>query len=192
MSEWIKIKALNAGELLQHFELNEEAESVVNENVTPAGNIEALIDAGMYYDAVKLLAHGLPKREAIWWSCLVSRQVQTPETDEDNINALIAAETWARDPSEENRLRCRTLAEKTKHKTPASWAAMAACWSTGSMAEEGQPEIQTPEYLYAHAVSGSVTLAAVVQNPDEPASSFDHFLKQGINLAQGGNGQIEA
>lgn len=190
MTQYVKVKAITAQELLDHFELYEDdAEQHLVPDTAPQISIERLAEAGFYLDAIKLLAHGLPKRESVWWSCLAARAVQTPETDEDNINALIAAEAWAKNPSEENRLRCRVLGEKTKHKTAASWAATAACWSTGSMAPEGQPAIQTPEYLYAHAVAGAVSLAAALADAENIEEQYQRFLKQGIDLACGGNGQ---
>ncbi|GAB3105704.1 hypothetical protein G8770_08665 [Aestuariicella hydrocarbonica] len=190
MTEWVKIKAINAGELIAHFELDNKAAEILHPELNPQGGVSVLVDSECYYDAIKLLAHGLPKREAVWWACLVSRQVQTPETDQNNIDALVAAEAWARKPSEENRLRCTLLAEKTKYETPASWAATAASWSTGSLAPPGEPEIQPPEYLYAHAVAGSITLAGSLLNTDDPGESLRQFIKQGINLAEGGKGLV--
>ena len=81
------------------------------------------------------------------------------------------------------------MGEKTKHKTAASWAATAACWSTGSLSAEGDPAIQTPEYLFSHAVAGSVSIAATEADGDDLEGQYKIFLNQGINLACGGNGQ---
>ncbi|MBB3168804.1 DUF6931 family protein [Simiduia aestuariiviva] len=193
MKDWMKIKALTAGELLKEFELSDEdAVQCLVPGTAPRVSIENLTNAGHYLDAVKLLAHALPKREAVWWACLASRKVQTPDTDQPNVDALIAAEAWAKQPTEDNRLRARLLGKKTGHKTPASWAATAAAWSTGSLAEPGEPEIATPEYMYAHAVAGSVALAAVLSEPDDPTESYRLFLRQGFNLACGGNGILTA
>ncbi|WP_439135835.1 DUF6931 family protein [Pseudomaricurvus sp.] len=190
MNEWVKVTAVNAGELMAHFELDEKAAEVLHPELNPQGGVMALVDAECYYDAIKLLAHGLPKREAVWWACLATRQTQSPETDESNAGALIAAEAWAKKPTEENRLRCAEFAKKTRYETPASWAATAASWSTGSLAEPGEPEVNPPEFLYAHAVSGSVTLAGGQFNESDPSEGMLRFIKQGINLAEGGNGLI--
>jgi len=192
MTQLIKIQAMTADELLSQFELTEpEAENVLVRDTAPQISIEHLTQAGFYADAIKLLAHGLPKREAVWWACLAARKAQTPQTDEDNINALLATETWARKPTEEHRQRCRQLGEKTQYKTAASWAATAAYWCAGSMTEEGEPEVPPPPYLYAHAVAGCVTLAAATIDPENIEDYYKLFLAQGINLAQGGNGMVE-
>ncbi|AFU98103.1 secreted protein [Simiduia agarivorans SA1 = DSM 21679] len=175
--------------MLAHFEISEEdAESEVVLDTTPRISIERLTEKGYYLDAVKLMAHALPKREAVWWACLAARAVQTPETDENNQQALLAAEAWAKKPTEANRLRAKMLGEKTKFRTPSSWAATAASWSAGSMAGDGEPAISPPEYLYAHAVAGAVCLAAVAKDEDAPENAYKTFLAQGINIACGGNG----
>ena len=193
MTQLIKIEALTADELLREFELSEpEAEQVLVRDTAPQISIERLIEAGFYLDAIKLLAHGLPKREAVWWACLAARKAQKPDTDQDNVNALLATETWARKPTEEHRLRCKELGEKTQFKSAASWAATAASWCTGSMTPTGEPEVPPPAYLYAHAVAGSISLAAALVDPENLEENYKLMLAQGIDLARGGNGMIEA
>lgn len=192
MKHWIKIKADTSAELLVHFELADElaAQHLVPET-HPRISVERLMAAQCFLDAVKLLAHGLPKREAVWWACLAARAVQKPDTDQDNQEALLAAEAWAKKPTEENRLRARSLGIKTGHKTAASWAATAAAWSAGSLSGPDEPPVVPPEYLYAHAVAGAVSLAAVLADPDNPSARYQQFLLQGFDLACGGNGVIE-
>lgn len=191
MTDLVKVQAITAAELLQHFEVSDEAEGHLVPETAPEVSIDRLVNAGLYPDAIKLLAHGLPKREAVWWACLAARDIQNPQTDEDNVNALIAAESWVKKPSEDIRKRCKSLGEKTKHQTPASWAATAASWCHGSLAPEGEPVIEPPEHLYAHAVAGAVTLAAAFSDPVNPDKQFIRYINQGLNLARGGNGKVE-
>ena len=63
--------------------------------------------------------YALPKRLAVWWACLAARKAQTPSTSEENMQALLMAESWAKKPTEEVRLRCKELSEKTLYKTAA-------------------------------------------------------------------------
>lgn len=190
MTELIKIEALTAEELLQHFELvGDNADQYVVPETAPEVSIERLASAGLYLDAIKLLAHGLPKRIAVWWACLATRSVQKPDADQANMAALLAAETWVKNPTEENRLRCKALGEATKYDTAASWAATSAAWCAGSMAKEGEPEVAPPEHLYAHAVAGSISLAASLEDPEHSTEKYSTFLAQGLDLARGGDGQ---
>ena len=190
MTDLSKIKAVTTAELTEHFEMSEEAQVHIVPDNNPQINIEVLAKQELFHDAVSLLAHGLPKREAVWWACLATRASITPDTDETNIAALVAAEAWVKKPTEERRVKCRELAEQTQHKSAPSWAAMAASWSTGSLAKEGDPEVAPPEYLYAHAVAGSVSLAATSGDPEQTPNNYRLFLEQGFDLARGGNGQV--
>ncbi|MGB0504278.1 MAG: DUF6931 family protein, partial [Thalassolituus sp.] len=79
MTALVKIQALTAAELLKEFELTEpDAQTIVVPDTAPQISIERLIEGGFYQDAIKLLAHGLPKRESVWWACLSARAAQTP------------------------------------------------------------------------------------------------------------------
>ncbi|GAB2511309.1 DUF6931 family protein [Microbulbifer agarilyticus] len=191
MTDLVKVVATTANELLTHIEISEEGLPHLVTDTAPEVSIIRLMDAGCYGDAVKLLAAGLPKREAVWWACLSTRDIQGPQTDENNIKALNAAESWVKNPSEERRLICKQMGEATKHKTPASWAATAASWCHGSLAGPDEPAIEPPHHLYAHAVAGSVSLAAVINDPVNPSDSFKRYLQQGLNLARGGNGKSD-
>ncbi|WP_043319670.1 hypothetical protein [Microbulbifer sp. HZ11] len=189
MTDLVKVQATTAQELLQDIEISEEGQPHLVLDTAPEISILRLMEAACYGDAVKLLARGLPKREAVWWACLCTRDIETPETDENNRKALMAAENWVKKPSEERRLICKQMGEATKYKTPASWAATAASWCHGSMAGPDEPVVEAPEHLYAHAVAGSVSLAAVMLDPVNPEQPFERYLQQGLDLARGGNGK---
>ena len=188
MKELIKVKAQTACELLAHFELDTDIQIDDDLNVSQA--LSLLMKESLFFDAIKLLAHALPKREAVWWSCLATRQGQTDSTTEDNKQALLAAETWVKNPTEDNRQMAKKLANKTKQRTAASWAATAAFWSTGSLNPSDEPAIPVPKYLYAHAVSGCIALAASEVFPDDPTPFLKIFIARGIDLASGGTGQL--
>ncbi|MCA0894665.1 DUF6931 family protein [Microbulbifer agarilyticus] len=191
MTDLVKVEATTADELLAHIEISEEGQPHLVGDTAPEVSILRLMDACCFGDAVKLLAAGLPKREAVWWACLSARDLHSPETDENNVKALVAAENWVKSPSEERRLICKQMGEVTKHKSPASWAATAASWCHGSLAGPNDPVIEPPSHLYAHAVAGSVSLAAVLSDPVTPSGAFKRYLHQGLNLARGGSGKSE-
>ncbi|TQV66928.1 hypothetical protein FKG94_26610 [Exilibacterium tricleocarpae] len=191
MSELAKIKAKVAGELLQHFEVAEESQPFVQADVPPLACIQALAEHKCFNDAVKLIAHALPKREAVWWACLAARHGGgEAAASGDTAAALAAAENWVKEPSEANRQIAKKTGDKTGHKSAASWAATAAYWSTGSMAPDGEPAVPPPPYLYAHAVAGSVSLAAVLPDPDQAEEKFKRYITQGLDLANGGRGEV--
>jgi hypothetical protein len=191
MAELVKLSAKQASDILKHFELSEDAAEFAEKgNLPPADFLNQLLQQKLYFDAVKFLAHGLPKRESIWWSCLAVKKTLPADAPAAQQAALNAAEQWAIQPSEENRQLAKAWSEKTAHKSAASWAATAAFWSGGSMAKSGEPDMPAPPFLYAHAVSGAISMAAFEPDPDQAAEQFKFFIRQGLDLAAGGRGEI--
>jgi hypothetical protein len=182
-----KVTAKTAAEVCKHFPLDEEAKKLLRDGLTPAQFLTALIEKQQFPDAVRFLAHALPKREAVWWACLCARAVAGSNLPPPIAAALQAAEKWVVDPSEENRRAAMPAAEAAEFKTPAGCAAVAAFWSGGSLGPPNVPAIPPGEYLTAHGVAGAVMLAAVQSEPEKAPEKYRKFLAQGIEVANGVN-----
>lgn len=192
MGTLVKIKAATAADIHQHYELEEEVEALAKEGQSPQEFIDLLLESKLNADVVRFLAHALPKREAIWWACLASRSV-LPETDKHEYHAaLAAAEQWVMKPTEEHRRLAELKAEASKFKHAAGWAAVAAFWSSGSITAPEDPPIPAQPYLYAHAVSGSISLAATQGDSGKIEKHYSQMIEQGLDLARGGKGQGKA
>lgn len=157
--------------------------------LTPAQYLTLLMDGQRHIDAVRFLARALPKREATWWACLAARRALGENPKAELLQALAAAERWVYTPTEENRRLCLAAAEATGFASPASWAAMAAFWSAGSMAPPDVPAVPPAEHLTGKAVAGAVLLSAVLEQPHLAADKYRLFLAQGIDIACGGDGR---
>ncbi len=106
----------------------------------PRSFLDALIEAGEFPDAVRFLAHALPKREAVWWACLCAREAAGADPPEPVAAALRAAEAWVADPSEENRRAAVARGRGGRAAAPpAGCAAAAAFWSGGSLGPARRP-----------------------------------------------------
>lgn len=191
MENLVKLTTNNIGDILAHFDLSDEADEIIDESMTMTQSLALLTEHNRWDDAIKVLAHSLPKREAVWWSCLCAKQSLGDKPAQDCLSSISVAEQWAITPTEDNRESARQWSLKTDQKTAASWAATAAFWSEGSMTEPGEAEIPPPPYLYAHAVSGAVTLAAFQPDPELAEEKLQRFVRQGIDLAQGGRGDVQ-
>lgn len=184
-----KVGAEKAADIAKHYELEDESRALLTEDQKPSDFLDTLIENELYHDAVTFLAHSLPVREAVWWACVCSRYF-LEGSDVKYQLAQNAAEAWVYEPSEQNRRVAEKYAEEGDYATPASWAAAAAFWSGGSITEEKEPAMEPPPFLYAHAVVGSVVMAAGWKEPDEDevVQRYHTYLKHGINIANGGNG----
>jgi len=184
-----KVLAVKAAEIAAPAKLNAAAMAVLDPNFTPAAFLEELTRQGLHTDAIRFLAHALPKREAVWWACLCVRDTMAPETPPLSVVALQAAEKWVYTSNEENRREAMARAEADGFNTPASWAAVAAFWSGGSMAPPNVPVVLPGETLTAAAVSGAILLAAVQREPERALEKYQRFLEYGVDIANGGNGR---
>jgi len=189
----IKIQTNLAKDICQYFNLSDESKKLLTENMEPTDFIKQFMEKQFYLDVIKFIAHALPKRESVWWACLAAKyQFESIKEDkEDYLLAMDAAELWVRKPTEQNRRSAEELSIKTEYKHAASWAAMAAFWSTGSVTKPGDPEVPPQPYLFAHAVAGAVSLAGALTNPEKPEDGFKQLIAQGLDLAYGGNGELK-
>ena len=194
MSEYAfkKVTADRALAVCQDIELDEAGRGLLAPELAPAAFLRLLIDEALYADAVRFLARALPRRQATWWACLCARSVLGENPSPDMVRALELAEQWVYKPTEEHRRLTFPAAQAAQFSHPASWAAMAAFWSGGSMAPPEAPVVPPAENLTGKAVAGAVMLAAVQTEPEKSETKYRRFLEQGIDIACGGTGRLEA
>lgn len=189
MTEFTKIKPTHALAICQGLEIGEQAVALLQNNPTTADYLHQLIALKLYPDAVRFLAHALPKREATWWACLAARHGLNYKTSPNEIKAIELAEAWVYKPTEENRKLTLPAADATEYKTAASWAAIAAFWSGDDISPVPEAIIPPDEKLFAKAVVGAVMLAATQGEANKVNDNYQLFLQQGINIASGGDGR---
>lgn len=184
-----KINAKTAQELTVHYDaIDENAFEFLDKELSPKDYLNTLLEKEYFADSIIFLAHALPKREAIWWACLCSKAVTNKKTKADDLASLTMAEKWVYEPDEKKRRMCGTLAEKGEYRSAQNWAAAAVFWSGGSITKEDEPAMEPAAYLYAHAVSGAILNAVGASVADDIDMQFQEFIKQGLNIADGGNG----
>jgi hypothetical protein len=184
-----KVTAARAADLCAHFDLSAEAKALLVGSMPPDQFLDLLIQKGHLLDAIRLLAFALPKREAVWWACLCARETLAPAAPVELGEAIKAAEAWVYKPTEENRRTAMEKAERAGFDKPASWAAVGAFWSGGSLAPPNAPVVPPAETLTAKAVSGAILLAAVQREPERAAERHRQFLDDGVDIAAGGTGK---
>lgn len=187
MAELKKIAKRTVGEFIAHAGLDAVNSSRLSLQQSAADALNSLIDAGSLEDALKLIAHALPKRESVWWACICSRSVLGSGPSGDELHAINAAEAWVYEPTDDNARAAYAWAEKLGFKTPGGWAAVAAFWSSGTLSPPDQPVVPPADYLTGVAVAGAVMLAAVVDPVSEIAARHQSFIAYGKEIASGGD-----
>lgn len=175
--------------ICRRFELSALAKEKMIESADSLLFLTDLINLELYPDAVHFLAHGLPKREAIWWAYLCASNCKPLENQPLATEMLALIKEWVYRPQEQIRRQVEPFAEKLQYQTAICWASLAVFWSGGSITPEGKPVVLPSEYLYAKGVAGAVMLAAVAI-PTEVNVRYRNFLNQGIEIAQGKSGSV--
>jgi len=191
MSQTLPKLATLLAPLLPRLELEPPAAAALIGATTAAEGVTALAAAGFGPEAARLVAHALPKREAVWWACMCARAVPDASLPAADLAALTAAEHWVRKPGDDAlRRACMQAAEKTGFRSPEAWAAVGGFWSGGSMAPEGLPAVPPGEHLTGVAISGAIVLAAVRHRPERAPARFERFIAAAQEIAGGGAGRI--
>lgn len=167
------------------LELDDESLDVLQPGFTIKSFVEALVEGEHFTDALQLIAHLLPPREGVAWACYCARSVLPDDPDPVDVEALDAAESWVREPTEEAGRAAEAAAEPTEMETAAGMTAMAAFWSGDNIAPIDVPPIEPEEDMAAKGIGGAVLLAAVdgEPEPEELAKRFGDFVSQGMRLA---------
>jgi len=174
-------KELN--EIVAASELSEEALGLYTEQQEPGSFVDALVQNGHSVDTIRLLAHALPRREAVWWAWSCASKVTGAEPDNEIQAALDATREWIADPTDEHGRDAMEKAEKADMGTPAGCAALAAFLSGNSLAPPELDPVEPGEFVGAKAVAGSIILAGVSREPEKAAEKYHAFIEAALDVA---------
>jgi hypothetical protein len=175
---------LPATEACARFAPSDAALALLKPNLKLVDWLTLLAGQGLFVDAVHLLAHALPRREAVWWAARCARSVIESNATKEMWAALKAAEEWAADPSEPKRRAAESTAAATQYTSPAGCAALAAFLSGGSLAPAGVAEVPPGPGLTAKSVANAIQLAALA-DPARTAERFEAFLTEAAQVVNG-------
>lgn len=162
-------------ELAGLLELSDAAKATAGDVSEPIEYLDALVAGEQFQDAITLAAFLLGGPEAVAWGAECLRAVIGDSIAPADAAALTAAETWAGDPTDENRRAARDVAEATDYSTGATWIALAAFWSGGSLADADLPEVAPDEALFTRGLTGGLTMTAT--NDPQPVERYRAFLE---------------
>src|SRR5207253_9900463 len=100
-----------AADVAKALTLSDPAKALLTPALTPRQYFDILHAVPLSEDAVRFLAAALPRREAVWWACLCTRQTLGNPAPDAAAKAVAAAEKRVKDPSEPNRRNAGAAAE---------------------------------------------------------------------------------
>lgn len=193
MSQTInKLANSDLASLTPRVGLSPEAAAPVNGCTQVPDALDKLEAAGFLIEATRLMAHALPKREAVWWGCMCALHTAPADLPAADRKCREAAEEWVRQQAEKSRRTAWELARACKFGSPEAGTAAAAFWSGSSIAPEGRPAVPPAPHLTGTAVAGVVSIAAVRGDVSRRDARLRRFLESGRNIAAGGSGRLPA
>ncbi len=169
-------------QLCERAKVGDEAKALLSKGASTKEFIALLVENELFPDALKLLAHLLPKREAVGWGCLCVKHVLASQKVQPS-DVQIAAERWVADPSEENRWAAKQVAAKEKPRTASGLLAMGAFFAGPSLAppQHSRP-VPPPDKLTSVMVANAVLMAALQKEPKKAKEKYAVFMQKGTNL----------
>jgi hypothetical protein len=164
-------------------EMGDEAMGLLRPDIAPQDYVALLMSKKLYADAVRFVAHALPKREAVWWGWISAKKAAGADPPPKIKASLEATEKWIAQPDDESGRVAMAAAKEAQTTTAAGCAGMAAFFSGSSLGPSHIPPIPPGEFLTAKAVSGAVIYAAVGKDPVNAPDRFQSFVNQGVEVA---------
>jgi hypothetical protein len=148
--------------------------------------VRALVGKKDWQPAVSFCAYLLPRRVAVAWACRsIRRMVGALRSDEDRM--LGFAEDWVQEPEEPRRRKALASGTVGDTRSPASWVALAAGWSGGSVVPDEMGYVPADPEQTAKAVRVAFFIALSKLEGDAKHRVMTACLEDGIKLASGGS-----
>jgi hypothetical protein len=185
-----KIDGANVSTATERANLSPEAQTALQGCTDVVDALERLEASGFLSEAIRVLAHAMPKREDVWWACMCAASTAPGDLGEPDRKARETAELWVRQQQDEQRRLAMKLAEDAKFLSPEAWAGVAAFWSGNSLTALDLPPVPPPPQATGAAVSAAISLSVVRGDLTKQQERLKRFLESGRNIAAGGPGRI--
>jgi hypothetical protein len=178
------VEARTAQDICALAPLGPEALSLLQGQQSPADFFNALLEKGLYRDAVRFAAHLMQPAQAVWWGCVCVWEALKPNLAPKPAAALQAALRWVLEPGEPRRREAESAGKSAGVDTPAGALALAAFHTEGSMAPANLPAVAPPPGLAAQTLSAAILLAAAQGPADQKEHRLRQFLSMAIEVSQ--------
>ncbi len=182
-----RLRFSTAQQIIDAYPSLEEVVTLLPRDVAPLAYIEKLLTSANPEQALFVFAFLLPRREAVRWHCQVLRKLEKPLSPEQT-QLLSLAEAWVRSPTEETRRAALDAGMADKTKGAASWAALAAGWSGGSITNDVAYPVPPPASLTGQGVKVGMVVALAGIDQAQRVKKIREFASDAISLlVQGDN-----
>lgn len=144
--------------------------------------VQQLVTGAQYAEAVRFVAHALPRREGVWWAWVTAKRASGATPAAPVKAALEATERWIAQPSDANRRQAWDAAQAADIGTPAGCAAAAAFFSGESVAPANVQAVPPAEFDAAKMIAGAVLMSVLGTEPEKAPEKFLAAIQQGLDV----------
>jgi hypothetical protein len=173
--------------ICEDVDLSDTARALLKPGLSASAYFDELNRAGLYADAIRVLARLLPNKRAIWWGSLCIWAVNRQQVSASTEAALRAIVTWLRNPEDNRRRAARETAKAAGLNSPVGMLAIATFLSEGSISVAGQPEVLAKPSCSATMIAAAVLTAARMTGASRSLGWQRQFLAIGVDVYRGLN-----
>lgn len=177
-----RLRFATAQEVFEAFPVARDDIEAAPSEEPPLAFVETLLASPTPEDAIGFCAYLLPRREAVWWTCQCLRALD-PSPPAEEASAIQAAEAWVREPEEHRRRAALQLGLGGDRGAPATWAALAAAWSGGSLFLDGNTT-PAPPHMTAKSARAAVLIALARVGAKERGGQLRACIEGALRLVR--------
>ncbi len=162
--------------------LGDDAMKHLTPTIAHRAFVQKMVEAEQHQDAVKYIAHALPKREGVWWAWVTAKRAAGAEPAPKIKDSLDATEKWIAQPTDPNRRLAFEKGEAADFGTAAGCTGAAAFFAGDSMAPPNVQAVPPGEWDTAKAIAGAVMMAVVEKEPEKAKEKFVAAIQQGLDV----------
>jgi hypothetical protein len=169
------------------IELSPAAHALLRDDNAPPAFFAHLLGEKHMRDARLYLAHALPVRRALWWSCLCAHDVC--DDRQPGLRAAIdSVVRYVQSPSETHRRAAEEFYRRQPSNSLAGVLSAAAFFSAGGVGPSDlATPIAAPAFVAPRLVSAAVYLASTIKDALNYQRVMHDYLRVGQQIAQGEN-----
>lgn len=173
---------LSAAAVVAGLNLSDDAQKLLRPNATAEAYFDALVTAGLFADAIRVVVRLMTPKQAVWWGCLCAWAAKRANTGP----AVRAAAVWLRDPTDANRRAAGEVAKAVGPATLGGLLASAVFHAEGSVSAPGATPVASPPELTGTLI-GTMVLAGTAARAADPAGIRRKLLAIAVEVYRGTN-----
>ncbi len=170
------------------LDIDETIKENIQYDTSEVSILDYLLEHDELHAAVTFLLLGLPVREAVWCGYVCVDAHVSDNNDDTSEMLMNHIHHWVYTQEVDTPQYFKNLAQELGLKDPVAWLAMAAYWCVANISPPNEIKVTASHTMIVQAIVNALSITA--KQCANTTQELKLFLRQGIHIAQGGNGLI--